>query len=214
MVTQRGFIQGNKISKVLEDLSGDYRFEKDPTGYYSVYNRTVSPHRFTGHLVFKKVWLGTYAVRELTNNDRFIRKLDETIKRHGGDIKVIDFLKSSSPKATHEMTQRKTQTSFERYVHLLKSNLEKYYATNDVKFLMTASEQTWMAFRQLIIRKAGLSKERYVPRKIIEKHSERFNMMYLYELSYSLHKTHYMYFTDERDATESTILRFLKATKR
>jgi len=28
------------------------------------------------------------------------------------------------------------QTSFERYISLAKSNLENYYATNDVKFLL------------------------------------------------------------------------------
>jgi len=106
------------------------------------------------------------------------------------------------------------QTSFERYISLAKSNLENYYATNDVKFLLTSAEQIWMAFRQLVIRKAGLSKKKYVPRKAIEYHAYRLKMGELYQLAFRLHWAHYHYYVDDQDATLSGILKFLEITKR
>jgi len=103
------------------------------------------------------------------------------------------------------MAKKKQRVTGERYKHLAQSNLENYYASNDVKFLMTSAEQCWMAFRQLVIMKSGLPRNDYVPRHVIEREAKKRGLKYPYALAYSLHKTHYHYYTDDPDATESAI---------
>lgn len=103
---------------------------------------------------------------------------------------------------------------FREYIDQAEKKLEEYKKMRDNQFLLSASRKTWMAFREIIIDKAGLERSDFLHDTVIKHNASKLQMYDLWKQAHYLNMVYSSAASSNRNGTIKRIKSFIKKTKK